>query len=175
MESTLAASLALIVNGSGFVATGILISQTVVAFSAFLTVTTDDRVYVGRTDVPALDAPRSLSVRSVDVHPRFAGGAEKQAEHSLAYLTVGGDLPSGAVPVAVNVDRSLPQPNAIVRAVGYGSVSGDVYYNPGNVLRYVDMPLFNFSRCMGRFSPSLNWSEVFLFCAGYRYGGCSDW
>lgn len=91
---------------------------TIVTFSAFFNVTTNDLVYVSKTYVIDLNAPGVWPSGFSKIQLRFAGGTEKQAKHSFVYVKVGGGVSSENVSVAVKGYNWIPQPGTTIIAVG---------------------------------------------------------
>lgn len=93
---------------------------------------------------------------------------------ALAYLSE--DIPSNVSIMPVNVNRSLPSPNAIVRAVGYGIFrEGESSSNIYSRLHQVDVPVSEPRFCFQQYKGiDVHIDYDKQVCAGYRAGGCDS-
>lgn len=108
--------------------------------------------------------------------PNYVENSTEGGLYDWGLAILSEDVPSNVSIMSVNVNQSLPSPNAIVRAVGYGILyEGATGSNVNSRLYQVDVPVSSETFCYAQYRvidvPIDYRNQV---CAGYRRGGCDS-
>lgn len=118
----------------------------------------------------------AIEVSKFVASPNYVENSTQGGLYDWGLAILSEDIPSSASIMPVNVNQSLPSPNAIVRAIGYGVFyEGAPSSNINSRLHQVDVPVSPESFCFEQYQLlDVHIDYRSQVCAGYRRGGCDS-
>lgn len=164
-----------LISGSetGF-CTGALISPRFVITAAHCEVDGNTRVRIAVQRALGIEQDFT-AVEAFAIHKNFRSIQDSERRpFDIAVIRLAEDAPTGAKFMRVNVNPQLPLEGSIVRAVGYGTTTGDgdEPSNAQGLLRQVDIPVKSNDKCEETFDGI---DSNLQLCAGYERGSCGTW